>query len=102
MKIIIYRSKENNEILYHGQWHKSITEDGLARFNNNPNRATKAEIIDLDDNEIARYFYLYKVRKLTDYLDDINDIRETLSDIESRLDDKLYDIEKRLNNEVEE
>lgn len=102
MKIIIYRSKESNKIVSHSEWRGAITEEGVARFNSNPKWANKAEVVDLDNNEIALYFYLYKARKLADYLEDIKDIKETISDIESRLDDRLYDIEKRLNKEIEE
>lgn len=102
MKIIIYRSKENNEIVFHSKWRESLTENELTKFNNNPSRPNKSEVVDLDDNEIARYFYLYKARELADYLEDINDIKETLSDIANRVDDKLYDIKKRLDKEAEE
>lgn len=98
MKIVVYRLKDNNKITRHHLWKKDMTEEMIERYNKREDVEYTVEVVDLSGNEIAMYFYEMKERKLADYLEDLKDIKDTISDIESRLEDRLDDLERKLED----
>ncbi len=96
MKLVIYRDKKTNKICNYHEKTKSCTEDRLKAFNENPNRTTAAEIVDLDENGVAYYFYALKTRRIRDEIESLRDLESQVRDIADAIDSRLYDIERTL------
>lgn len=74
----------------------------IERFNKREDVENTVEVVDLSGNEIAMYFYKMKERELDDYLEDLKDIKDTISNIESRLEYRLDDLERKIEGRRDE
>ena len=96
MKLVIYRDKQTNKICNYHEINKSCTEDRLKAFNENPKHSSAAEIVDLDENGVAYYFYALKTRRIRDEIERLRDLEDQMRDIADAIDSRLYDIEQTL------
>ena len=93
MKVIIYRNKETNKIVSYDEMTKGITQENVDKYNANPNYDEYVEIVDLEEDSIAYYFYNLKIQSKREYYEDLRNLEDTLRDIASNIDDRLSTIE---------
>lgn len=99
MKLIIYRSKETGVIVDYHEMTNYCTEDKLRAFNKNEKNTLKVELVELEENSIAYYFYSLKTRQIKDEAEDLRDLADDLQAIANRIDDRLYDFDKWFKEE---
>ncbi len=91
MKIVIYRNKETNKITMYHEATANCTDEALSRYNSVERQKNKAEIVELD--EIAEYFCTLKTQTIKEEAENLRDLMDDLTDIASRIDDRLYDFD---------
>lgn len=98
IQVVIYRDKYTGEIKNWHEMRASITQDAIDLYNNSDHE-TKAEVVTLEDKSVAHYFFTLKVAAIKDFRDAFEDIAQTLGDLESRLEDKIYECDEYLKEE---
>lgn len=93
MKIIIYRNKQTNKIVSYDEMRSGVTQDVVDKYNSNDSIDKYVEIVELEEDSLAYYFYNLKIQNKLDYYNDLRDLEETLRDIASNIDDRLSQIE---------
>ena len=93
MEVIIYRNKETNKIVSYDEMRKGITQENVDKYNANPNYDKYVEIVDLEEDSIAYYFYNLKIQSKREYYEDLRNLEDVLRDIVSNIDDRLSTIE---------
>ena len=101
MKLVIYREKETNKISHFHEVTAGCTEEALKSFNENSTAPTTAEIVDLDENGIAYYFYTLKTRSIKEEAEDLRDLEDRIRDIANEIDSRLYDFDRWFREEQE-
>ena len=102
MKVIIYRNKQTNKIVSYDEMREGITQDNVDKYNANPNYDKYVEIIDLEEDSVAYYFYNLKIQSKKDYFNDLRNLEDALRDIASNIDDRLSEIERLYKKETNE
>lgn len=102
MKVIIYRNKKTNKIVSYDEMRVGITQDNVDKYNANPNYDKYVEIVDLEEDSVAYYFYNLKIQSKKDYFNDLRNLEDTLRDIASDIDDRLSEIERLYKEETNE
>lgn len=102
MKVIIYRNKQTNKIVSYDEMREGITQDNVDKYNANPNYDKYVEIIDLEEDSVAYYFYNLKIQRKKDYFNDLRNLEDALRDIASDIDDRLSEIERLYKEETNE
>ena len=102
MKVIIYRNKQTNKIVSYDEMREGITQDKVDKYNANPNYDNYIEIIDLEEDSVAYYFYNLKIQSKKDYFNDLRNLEDTLRDIASDIDNRLSEIERLYKEETNE
>lgn len=102
MKVIIYRNKQTNKIVSYDEMRKGITQENVDKYNANPNYDKYVEIVDLEEDSVAYYFYNLKIQSKKDYFNDLRNLEDTLRDIASDIDDRLSEIERLYKEETNE
>lgn len=100
MKLVIYRDKQTNKIVSYHEVNIYCTEEELQKYNNNKNKLSKAEIVEL--NEIAEYFYNLKTRSLKEEAEDLRELKEDLERLVDRIDNRLYEFDSWLKKKMGE
>ena len=98
IQVVIYRDKYTGEIKNWHEMRESITQEIVDNYNSGDHETT-AEIVTLEEKSVAHYFYTLKVAAIQDFRNSFQDIAETLNDLSSRLDDKIYECEKLIEQE---
>lgn len=94
MKVIIYRDKQTNKIVSYDEMRNGVTQENVDKYNANSKYDRYVEIVDLQEDSIAYYFYNLKIQSKLDYYNDLRDLQDRLSDIESEIDNRLYELEE--------
>jgi hypothetical protein len=94
MKVIIYRNKETNKIVSYDEMRQGVTQENVDKYNANPNYDKYVEIVDLQEDSIAYYFYNLKIQRKIEYYNDLRNLEDTLRDIASNIDDRLSEIKE--------
>lgn len=93
MEVIIYRNKKTNKIVSYDEMRSGVTQEKVDKYNSNDSIDKYVEIVELEEDSIAYYFYNLKIKRKLDYYNDLRDLEETLRDIASNIDDRLSQIE---------
>lgn len=101
MKIVIYRDKETKKITNYYEFRESITQAQIDAFNAKAENPTFVEIVELEKDSVAYYFYTLKTREINDYIEDLRNLEEAISDISYAIDSRLSEVE-RLSKELQE
>lgn len=99
MKLVIYRDKVKNQIVYFHELNKNITDEKVKAYNDNEKSINRAEIVDLDEDSLAYYFYTLKTKQIQEEADDLRNLMNDLQDIADRIDNRLYDFDKWFKSE---
>ena len=99
MKIVIYRDKTTKEIKNHHEFRDSITQAQIDAFNGNEKNPTFVEVVELEEDSIAYYFYALKTREMRDYIEDLRNLEEAISDISYAIDSRLSEVERLAKGE---
>lgn len=94
MKIVIYRDKGTNEIKNYHEFRESITQAQIDAFNGKAENPTSVEIVELEEDSVAYYFYTLKTRKINEYFEDLRNLEESISDISYAIDSRLSELER--------
>ena len=96
MKVIIYRDKQTNKIVSYDDLvgRGKVTQNMIDSYNSNDKNDRYVEMVDLQEDSVAYYFYNLKIQSKKEYYEDLRNLEETLRDIASNIDDRLYDLEK--------
>lgn len=94
MKLVIYRDKETNKISHFHEATKACTEEAIELYNKNLRTPSYAELIDLDENGIAYYFYTLKTNSIKDEAEKLRDLEDRIRDIANEIDSRLYDFDR--------
>lgn len=102
MKLVIYRDKKTNEIKnYHGV-NSRCTEENLKSYNEDDKYDTKAEFVELEEGSVAHYFYELKTTEIESEKEGLRDLQDTLDSISNTIDNRLYNLDRILEERVEE
>lgn len=101
MKIVIYRDKGTNEIKNYHEFRESITQARIDAFNAKAVNPTFVEIVELEENSVAYYFYTLKVRKIDEYFEDLRNLEEAISDISYAIDSRLRELDRFVKEQDE-
>lgn len=99
MKLVIYRDKETNKIVYFHEMTQNITDERVKAYNDNEKNDRRAEIVDLEEDSLAYYFYTIKSKQIQEEADDLRDLMNDLQDIADRIDSRLYDFDEWFKSE---
>lgn len=99
MKLVIYRSKETNVISNFHEVNAYCTAENIKAYNENEKNTSTAEMVELEENSIAYYFYSLKTRTIKEEAKELRELMDDLTAIASRIDDRLFDFDKWLNEE---
>jgi hypothetical protein len=99
MKIVIYRDKTTKKITNHHEFRDSITQAQIDAFNGTETNPAFVEIVDLEEGSIAYYFYTLKTREMRDYIEDLRNLEEAISDISYAIDSRLSEVERLAKGE---
>lgn len=94
MKIAIYRDKATKSITNYHEFRESITQAQVDAFNAKSENPTFVEIVELEENSVAYYFYTLKVRQIESYFEDLRNLEESISDIFYAIDSRLSELER--------
>ena len=94
MKVIIYRNKQTNKIVSYDEMRKGVTQELVDKYNADEKCDKYVEIIDLEEDSVAYYFYNLKIQSKKDYYEDLRNLEDTLRDIASNIDDRLSSLEE--------
>ena len=101
MKIAIYRDKATKRITNYHEFRESITQAHIDAFNAKAENPTFVEIVELEENSVAYYFYTLKVRKIDEYFEDLRNLEEAISDISYAIDSRLSELERVVKEQDE-
>ena len=79
---------------------KDCTSEALQKYNADDSQETTVAIMELD--EIAEYFYNLRTTKIEDEAECLRELYDTLEEIASRIDDRLYDFDRLFKEERED
>ena len=99
MKIVIYRDKTTNAIKNFHVANDKCTEDNLRSYNETEKYPTKAEIVELEDDSLAYYFYQMKTTTIEQEAENLRDLMGDLEDLANRIDSRLYDFDRWFKEE---
>lgn len=99
MKIVIYRDKTTNKITNHHEFRDSITQAQIDAFNGKAENPTFVEIVEFEEDSIAYYFYALKTREMQDYIEDLRNLEEAISDISYAIDSRLSEVDRLAKGE---
>lgn len=99
MKLVIYRNKKTNKITNFHEVIIHCTEEAVKTYNENPIVDDFVEIVDLDENSLAYYFYTLKTRSIKDEAESLRDLEDQIRQIANEIDDRLYDFDRRFKEE---
>lgn len=93
MRIVVYRDRETKNITQHHKFTDACTDGNIKAWNENPNNNTFVEVVELEENSVAYYFFNLKIQSRKDYYEDLRNLEEQLRDIASDIDDRLSKLE---------
>jgi hypothetical protein len=95
MKVIIYRNKETKKIVSYDDLtgRGKVTQEMIDNYNSNDKYDKYVEIVDLEEDSVAYYFYNLKIQSKREYYEDLRNLEDTLRDIASNIDDRLSTLE---------
>lgn len=99
MKIVIYRNKTTNKITNYHPVNDRCTEENLRAYNENEEYPTKVEIVELEEDSVAYYFYTMKTTTIKEEAENLRDLMDELERITLRIDDRLYDFDRWFKEE---
>lgn len=101
MKLVIYRKKDSKKICNFHELRPNITQEMIDTFNANEKYDSLAEIVELEENSIAYYFYNLKTMSMQNYADDLRDLESRISDIARDIDNRLYEFDQMMREREE-
>ena len=102
MKIVIYRNKATNQIGHFHGVNERCTEENMKAYNSDERHTDTVEIVELEENSLAYYFYNLKIKQIQDEAEDLRNIMDDIQDIANRIDDRLYDFDRWFEEEKRE
>jgi hypothetical protein len=96
MKLVIYRDRETKEIKQFHDFRPACTDENIKAWNENPKYDTFVEVVELEENSLAYYFYTMKTRNIKDEIESLRMLEDDLRDLASEIEDRLYSIEKAI------
>ena len=99
MKLVIYRDKKTNQIVNFHEVYKNCTDEAIKAYNDDEKVPDRAEIVDLEEDSLAYYFYTMKTKQIQDEAEDLRELMDDLTDISNRIDDRLYDFDRWFKSE---
>lgn len=99
MKLVIYRDKKTKKITHHHEMRPNITQEQIDLFNANEHMMSFVEVVELEEDSVAYYFYTLKTRKMQDYINDLRNLEEAISDISYAIDSRLSEVERLAKGE---
>ena len=101
MKLVIYRDKKSKKITNFHELRPNITQEQIDSFNANEHMTTFVEIVDLEEDSVAYYFYSLKTSQIEEYAEDLRDLESRISDIARDIDDRLYEFDRMMREQKE-
>ena len=99
MKLVIYRDKKTNKIVNFHEMTQNITAEKVQAYNDNEKNTNRAEIVELEEDSLAYYFYTMKTKQIQEEADDLRGLMNDLQDIADRIDSRLYDFDEWFKSE---
>lgn len=99
MKLVIYRKKDTKKICNFHELRPNITQEMLDSYNTNEKVDNFAEIVELEEDSVAYYFYNLKTTSIKDYADDLRNLESSISDIARDIDDRLYEFDRMMREQ---
>lgn len=98
MKLVIYRSRQTQKIKQFHDFKPVCTDENIKDWNKNPRYDTFVEVVELEENSLAYYFYTYamKTRNIEDEIESLRMLEDGLRDLASEIEDRLYSIEQAI------
>ena len=95
MKILLYRNKKTNKIFSYDDLigRGTVTQEMIDKYNSHDAYDKYAELVELEEDSVAYYFYNLKIKSKKDYYEDLRNLEEQLRDIASDIDDRLCRLE---------
>lgn len=97
---IVYRDRQTKEIT---QFHprREITQTQIDAYNEAQAgdtyvRAQTAEIVQVEENSFTEYLIESKEQSLSDYLQDLRDLKDSIDDIRDSIEYRFDDLERRV------
>ena len=94
MKLVIYRDKTTKEITNFHELRPNITQEQIELFNANEKMTSFVEVVELEEDSLAYYFYSMKTKSINDYINDLRDLESSISDIAYAIDSRLSEVER--------
>lgn len=99
MKLVIYRDKKTKKITNYHEMRPNITQEQIDLFNANEHMTSFVEVVELEEDSVAYYFYTLKTREMQDYINDLRNLEEAISDISYAIDSRLSEVERLAKGE---
>ena len=80
----------------------NITQELVESFNANKNYDNFVEIVELEEDSLAYYFYTLKTNSIKSYADDLRDLESMIRDIANDIDNRLYEFDRMMREEKQE
>ena len=101
MKLVIYRDKKSKKITNFHELRPNITQEQIDLFNANEHMTTFVEIVDLEEDSVAYYFYSLKTSQIEESAEDLRDLESRISDIARDIDNRLYEFDRMMREQKE-
>jgi hypothetical protein len=104
MKVILYRDKETKKIVGYDDLvgRGKVTQEMIDNYNSNDKCDRCVELVDIEEDSVAYYFYNLKIQSKREYYEDLRNLEDTLGYIASNIDDRLSIIEDLCKEQEEE
>ena len=79
--------------------HLYCTDENIQAYNADEKHADFVEIVELEENSLAYYFYNLKTKHIQDEADDLRDLMNDLEDIAERIDSRLNKFDRWFESE---
>lgn len=99
MKLVIYRDKKTKKITNYHEMRPNITQEQIDLFNANEHMTSFVEVVELEEDSVAYHFYTLKTREMQDYINDLRNLEEAISDISYAIDSRLSAVERLAKGE---
>ena len=96
MKLVIYRDRQTKEISSFHDFNSMCTDGNIKAWNEKPKNDTFVEVVELEENSLAYYFYTMKTRKIKDEIESLRNLEDDLRELASEIEDRLYSIEQAI------
>ena len=99
MKLVIYRDRNTLEIKnFHEYREKYCTEAAITAWNKNTKKGTYVEVVELEENSIAYYFYTLIKRTTQDRTDRLRRIADDFREFTSQIENFIFSLEQEVKN----